>query len=183
LGAVATGNATLVRGALCVLMAAIGVALAGCGESEDPAPASPPKPAKKQADPRATPEPTEQEIREAANAYLQAFSRSDWTAVCNTLVPSERQYFDRLGKGKCERVFRDGGREAGKRGRESLGTSIASDIRIGREQAVIGITLYGSHKVYMRLYAIEEDGRWGIARSKKRRDRYPLDSLPPVRKG
>jgi hypothetical protein len=35
----------------------------------------------------------------------------------------------------------------------------------------------------VRLHAIEEDGRWGIARSLKRRDRFPLESLsPPARK-
>jgi hypothetical protein len=81
-----------------------------------------------------------------------------------------QRYFERLGKGKCERVFRAGGRRAGRRGRELMGNSLASEIRIGREQAVIGITELGGRDVYMRLYAIEEDGRWGIARSRARRE-------------
>jgi len=71
----------------------------------------------------------------------------------------------------------------GKRGRELARNSRASEIRIGREQAVIDITELGMDDVYMRLYAIEEDGRWGIARSRKRRERFPLESLSPAREG
>jgi hypothetical protein len=170
-----------VRGALCVLMAGIGVALGGCGDEQDPAATATPEPTK-QADSRATPEPREQQIREVANAYLKASSRADWTAVCATLARSERRYFERLGDGKCERVFRAGGRRMGKRDSERAVNLLASDIRIGREQAVIEITQAGGRDVLMRLYAIEEDGRWGIARSKKRRERFPLESLsPPAR--
>jgi hypothetical protein len=173
---------SLVRGALCVLMAGLGVALAGCGEGADP-PATGASEAAKPAARRATPDPTEQQIREVANAYLKALSRRDWTAACATLAESEQRYLERLGKGRCERVFRDGGRRADKGVRRLLGNSLASEIRIGREQAVIGITEAGGRDVYMRLHAIEEDGRWGIARSRKRRDRFPLESLsPPVRK-
>jgi hypothetical protein len=172
-----------VRGALCVVMAGIGVALAGCGDDEDPAATATPTPEPtKQPDSRATPEPTEQQIREVADAYLKALSRRDWSAVCATLARSEQRYFDRLGDGKCERVFRAGGRRMGKRDRERAANLLASDIRIGREQAVIEITEAGGRDVYLRLYAIEEDGRWGIARSKKRRERFPLESLsPPAR--
>jgi hypothetical protein len=165
-----------VRSALWILMTGIGLGFAGCGEDAHPAatPTATPEPTK-QADSRATPEPTEQQIRQVANAYLKALSRRDWTAVCATLAKSEQRYFDRLGDGKCERVFRASGRRMGKRDRARAGNSLASEIRIAREQAVIEITEAGGRDVYMRLYAIEEDGRWGIARSKKRRQRYPAE--------
>jgi hypothetical protein len=54
--------------------------------------------------------------------------------------------------------------------RRLVGKSAASEIRIGPEQAVIEITESGGQEPYMRLYATEENGRWGIARSKKRRE-------------
>jgi hypothetical protein len=164
-----------VRRAPFVLVAVIG-ALAGCGEDKEPVATPTPtaKPAK-QVDSRATPEPTEQQIREAANAYLKALARRDWTAVCATLVKSEQRYFARLGDGKCERVFRASGRRMSRRERARAANSLADEIRIGRDQAVIDITESGWDDVYMRLYAIEEDGRWGIARSKKRRERFPAE--------
>jgi hypothetical protein len=138
------------------------VAIVGCGESsEAPRPAATAIP-----DRRATVEPTQVEIRKVANAYVRAWGRKDWEAVCGTLVPSERRYFDRLG-GSCERVYRQG--RSGKRVHRLVRDSIAGEIRIGPKQAVIEITEAGSPTPYMRLYAIQENGRWGIARSFKRR--------------
>ena len=140
------------------------VTVVACGESSEPAPpAATPIP-----DRRAQVEPTQLEIRRAANAYVRAWGQRDWDALCDTLVPSERRYFDRLG-GSCERVFRQGGKRSGKFERRVVGDSIASEIRIGPKQAVIEITQAGSPTPYMRLYAIQEKGRWGIARSLKRR--------------
>ena len=153
------------RAATWVLLAVIGIAAPGCGEEEQ----RPPPAATAEPDRRATPDATELEIRQAANAYLKAFARGDWTGVCATLVASERRYFDRLA-GSCERPFRDIARKAGKRGRRQMRDSLASAIRIGPEQAVIEITEAGWREPYMRLYAVEENGRWGIARSKKRRE-------------
>jgi hypothetical protein len=153
------GHDPVVRSALMAIVAVL--ALAGCGGGEEratarPSPASTP-------DPVATVEPTEVEIRKAANAYVKAYARGDWTGVCDTLVPSERRYFDQLG-GSCERVFRSEGRN-----RRVLRDAIAGEVRIGRDQAVIVIEDYVVDEL-MRLYAIEEDGSWGIARSKKRRE-------------
>jgi hypothetical protein len=138
------------------------LALAGCGGGEEratarPSPTSTP-------DPVATVDPTQVEIRRAANAYVKAYARADWTGVCDTLVPSERRYFDQLG-GRCERVFRT----TGGRNRRILRDASAGEIRIGREQAVIVVEDQFVDEI-MRLYAIEEDGAWGIARSKKRRE-------------
>jgi hypothetical protein len=158
-----------VRGALLVRVALVGVALAGCGDNAESPQARTESATRSQPDPRSTPDPTELEIRQVANAYLKAFAREDWSGVCATLAASERRYFDRLA-GSCERPFRQGGREAGKRGRRQLANSLASAIRIGPDQAVIEITEAGWREPFMRLYAIEEYGRWGIARSKKQRE-------------
>jgi hypothetical protein len=152
-----------VRIALLVL---VGVVLAGCGEEAEPA-AVPTEPAK--SDPRARFDETELEIRQAANAYLQAFGNRDWKGVCAALVPSERRYFDRLA-GDCERPFRQGWREMTKGARRLAANAIAGEIRIGPYQAVIHVTESGSPDPYMRLYAIEENGHWGIARSRKLRE-------------
>jgi hypothetical protein len=139
------------------------LALAGCGGGEEratarPSPTSTPEPAP-------TTEPTQLEVRQAANAYLKAFARGDWKGVCDALVPSERRYFDNL-TGSCERGFR----RTGGRDRRLLRNAIAGEIRIRSEQAVISVNEQGWREPIMRLYAIEEDGSWGIARSEKRRE-------------
>jgi hypothetical protein len=152
-----------------VLLAVTCLSLVACG-SEEQRVAGQSKPAATEApDPRATPDPTELEIRQDANAYLKAYARGDWTGVCDTLVPSERRYFDELG-GRCEHVFRQTVRVS-RRERRQLRNALASDIRIGRHQAVIEVTESGWRDPIMRLYAIEEAGAWGIARSKKRREK------------
>jgi hypothetical protein len=151
-----------VRSALVAIVAVL--ALAGCGGGEERATARPSPSPTDTPDAVATVDPTQVEIRKAANAYVKAYARGDRTGVCDTLVPSERRYFDQLG-GSCERVFRT----TGGRNRRILRDASAGEIRIGREQAVIVVEDQFVDEI-MRLYAIEEDGSWGIARSKKRRD-------------
>jgi hypothetical protein len=146
-------------------VAAASLALAGCGDSGEAhgtarTSATPP--------PVATNDPAEQEIREVANRYLAAVAAKDWPAVCATLAPSERVYYLR-NAGSCEAAFRSRADELGDDGRRLLRDSRASEIRIGPEQAVIEVTKLGWHEVLVRLYAIRDDGRWGIARSKKDR--------------
>ena len=150
-------------------MTLVVIVLAGCGEDAERAPGAAQPTKSTKADPRATPDPVELEIRQAANAYMKAFGRRDWKGVCATLVPSERRYFDRLA-GACERPFRQGWRGMTKGARRLVANSIAGEIRIGPYQAVIDITENGDPGPYMKLYAIEENGRWGIARSKKQRE-------------
>jgi hypothetical protein len=141
------------------------IGLAACGgDDAEPSAARTPTAT---AEARATPEPTSQEIRQAANRYLAAFGRSDWAGVCATLVPSERRHFDRRA-GSCERAF--AATEATKRERRLLRNSRAGEIRIGPNQAIIEITELGWREPFMRLYAIEERGAWGIARSRKQRE-------------
>jgi hypothetical protein len=152
-----------VRSALIAIAAVL--ALAGCGGGEERATARPSPTATDTPDPVTTAEPNQLEIRQAANAYLKAFAAGDWTGVCDTLVPSERRHFERLA-GSCERGFSS----TGGRNRRVLSNAIAGEIRIRSEQAVIAVNEQGWREPIMRLYAIEEDGAWGIARSKKRRD-------------
>ena len=150
------------------LLAAL--ALGGCGESADedraasgPTPASTPRPV-------STNDPRTQEIREAANRYLSATARADWSAVCATLARSERGYFDRLG-GSCEAVYgADSRRKAVRRERRLIRNARAGDIRVKGDGAVIDVHELGWREVLFRLYAIEENGRWGIARREKLRD-------------
>ncbi len=138
------------------------LALAGCGGSGNDREA-----ARSTATPRpvATNEPRTQAIREVANRYLAEFAAKDWTGVCATLVPSERRYFDRLA-GSCEKVFRNN--DAGSL--RVLRDSRAGEIRIGPHQAVIEVNELGWREPLLYLYAIQEQGRWGIARSKKLRE-------------
>jgi hypothetical protein len=149
------------------IVLAAGFAAVGCGEDEsgtgrDTAATATPRPV-------ATNDPRTQKIREVANRYLSATAGRDWTAVCATLVPSERRHFERLA-GTCEEAFRTGAVEAGNREVRRLRDARAGEIRIGRHQAVIEINELGWREPLMHLYAIREDGGWGIARSKKLRD-------------
>jgi len=141
------------------------IALAACGgDDAEPSAARTPTATP---DARATPEPASQEIREIANRYLAAFARSDWAGVCATLVPSERRHFDRRA-GSCERAFSFP--KTPRRELQLLRNSRAGEIRIAPNQAIIEVTELGWRKPYMRLYAIEERGAWGIARSRKQRE-------------
>jgi hypothetical protein len=148
----------------CVVAA--GLVLPGCGESGEAQGT-----ARATAKPRpvATSDPTKQEIRELANGYLAAIAAKDWSGVCKTMAPSERVFYLREW-GSCEKAFRSRADDVGAYGRRIFRNSRAAEIRIGPEQAVIDVSKLGSHDVLVRLHAIREDGRWGIARSKKDRE-------------
>jgi hypothetical protein len=137
--------------------------LAGCGgESDEPSSARTQATPTATPEPRATPEPTSQEIREVVNRYLAAYARQDWSGLCATLVPSQQRQFDRLA-GSCERAFRTLRSEK----RELVRNSRAGEIRVRGKRATIEVTELGWREPYMRLYAIEEDGAWGVARRKR----------------
>jgi hypothetical protein len=156
-------------GRYAALAAAAGLGLGGCGSSanDEPATASSPT-ATTTPRPVSTSDPRTQEIREAANEYLAASARGDWTTVCATLARSERRYFDRRA-GACEAAFRANAERVGRRELRRLRNARAGEIRINDDTAVIEVSELGWREVLMRLYATHEDGRWGIARSKKRR--------------
>jgi hypothetical protein len=160
-----TGNVRIAPWLVATVTALAG---AGCGAGEGDEPSS----ARAQAtptatpEPRSTPEPPSQEVREVANRYLAAFAARKWGEVCATLVPSEQSHFDRLA-GSCERAFRASGARQSRQVRKLLRNSRAGEIRIRGTRATIEITELGWREPFMRLYAIEEDGAWGISRRKR----------------
>ena len=116
----------------------------------------------------ATNDPTTQEIREVANRYLAEFARQDWAGVCTTMAPSERRYYDRHGD-SCVNAFRRNAKRVTRRGLKLFRNSRAGEIHLRAEEAVIEVTKLGWFDTILRLYAIQEQDRWWIARSKKRR--------------
>ena len=144
----------------------VGLALAGCGGSDPGPEAAKPTPSAT-ADRSSGLDQDQVAIRRAVARYYDAYAKKDFEAVCATLVPSERRHFDRKG-GRCARVFAQGAGRLKPRELKQLGELEADRIRIEGDRATITLTNAYFSGRYGRLYALREDGEWGITRRKAR---------------
>lgn len=143
---------------LCIL---VGCALlAGCGREE------PPAEAEASAEPTATETPdareqAKKEIRELTFDWLAAGAKGDGAALCETLAPSERRYYASRHR-SCAAAWR----KPTAFGVRTLKESRPGTIIVYEE----GYATIEIHHIedgnYMTIYAIDEGGRWGIARKK-----------------
>ena len=118
-------------------------ALAACGETPKP-PAAP------------TFTPAQKDVAAVAEAFVQALGRQDWTSACAT-----RSYDDHLAlakeSGTCERAL-----ELAFRGKDLVLVSrtVAGRVAIEGDNAVVEMVQRGAKRTRLRLYAVNEGGRW-----------------------
>jgi septum formation inhibitor MinC len=133
---------------------------AGCGggsSPEKPAEAATSTPPAATATPEATPNP-QTELRALAGKYYETVAANDPAATCDTLIASERAHFERK-FGKCEKAF-----AFSKKVRSGVEGLRAGDVTVKGDAARISIVAPSGTKVDENLYAVREDGEWGIAR-------------------
>ena len=109
------------------------------------------------------------QIRRAVARYYDALAAKDFPAVCATLVPSEQSYFTGLA-GKCPRAFAQEARRLPPRRLKLLAELEADRVRIKGDRATITVTNAYFSGRHGRLYALRENGAWGLARRKARPD-------------
>lgn len=128
-----------------IAIAALALALAGCGEA-----------AEKPSAPSLTPE--QRKVAAVAETFVAALGRHDWQGACAT-----RSYDDHLAlateAGTCERAlelaFKD--KDTG-----LVGRTVAGRVAVDGDKAVVDMVQRGASRTRLRLYAVREEGEWRL---------------------
>jgi hypothetical protein len=131
----------MVRPASAATVAALAVAIAGCGGADPP---------------RATPADG---VRAAVRAYLGALATRDWQRACRLMTPAARRDLADAAGAPCARALAAGGAEAADELASARRQVAGADVRIRGAAASVGPL--GGAQAQLRLRRV--GGRWLVA--------------------